>query len=155
MVNEFQAMRSNHPHLFFSRKEKACIVGAMVQAEKETSGEIRVHLARKVRGDVLTRARETFEKIGMIKTIHQNGVLIFLSIQDRSFAIVGDVGIHEKLPPDFWDRMVQEAAAHFRVDRFADGVVHAVLAAGEKLKVYFPRGHKDVNELPDRISYSI
>ena len=146
-------MRSRIPSLFFSKKEKAHIVQAIHAVEKETSAEIRVHVARKAQGDIVECAKVIFEEIGMTRTEHRNGALLFLSLKDRRFAIVGDKGIHEKAPRDFWDRLVQEAARHFTKDRFADGVREVVLMLGEKLRDLFPQEPGPINELPDRISY--
>lgn len=146
--------RSKDPVLFFSKKEKEAIVQAIREAEKMTSGEIRVHLERKARPDIMAHAREVFEKIGMTRTQRRNGVLIFLGVASRRFAILGDRGINEKVPPTFWDEVAEGMQQSFREDRFADGIVEAILAIGEKLKEYFPYQSSDVNELSDEISFS-
>ena len=148
-------MRSSDPILFFSKKEKEKILAAIRQAEKETSGEIRIHLAKKEKREVLEEAKEIFEKIGMAKTRHRNGILIFLLTQSRRFALLGDQGIHKKVPEKFWEETAQKMAKTFRQDHFADGIVEAILTTGEKLKTYFPREAGDRNELSDRISYSL
>ena len=146
-------MRSHIPCLFFSRKERAHIVQAIRAAEGGTSAEIRVHVARKAWGDIVACAKAVFEQIGMTRTEHRNGALIYLSLEDRRFAIVGDTGIHEKVPGDFWDRLVREATGHFAGDRFADGVREVVLLLGAELRKQFPQDQSRGNELPDRISY--
>ncbi len=147
-------MRSKHPLLFLSTREKEKIVQAIREAEKETSGEIRVHLARGRDKEVLPHAKEIFEKIGMTKTQHRNGVLIFLAVQDKRFCVIGDQGIHEKVPAHFWNEMIHRMQTCFKENRFAEGIVEAVLMTGKKLQEYFPSQRRDENELPDRISYS-
>jgi len=138
---------------FFSGKEKKQIVAAVREAEKNTSGEIRVHLEYKSRGPVFVHAQKVFQRIGMTKTAQRNGVLIFLVTKDKKFAVLGDVGINEKVPEGFWNDVVQNLQEHFKRNEFAKGISGAVLRIGEKLKVYFPHQANDKNELPDGISY--
>lgn len=146
--------RTKNPALFFSKAETKRIIHAIQEAEKESSGEIRVHLERKAREPFYEQAREIFRKVGMTKTRERNGVLIFLCPASRRFAILGDQGIDEKVPPDFWNSIITEMAADFKEDRFADGIVKAVLAAGNKLREYFPHERENINQLPDEISFS-
>ncbi|HOE68739.1 MAG TPA: TPM domain-containing protein [Candidatus Omnitrophota bacterium] len=142
------------PGFFFSRSEKSRIVSAIREAEKNTSGEIRVHLERRVKGDILEHARRVFERIGMTKTKDRNGVLIFLAVRDKQVAIIGDRGIHEKVPEGFWDSEIALMRGCFRERKFAEGVVRAILKAGEKLKAFYPYHDEDQNELADDISVS-
>jgi uncharacterized membrane protein len=149
MVN----MRSGNPFLFFSKKEKQRILEAVRQAELETSGEIRVHITSHLKGDKQEEGRKLFEKTGMTQTKERNGVLILLAVKDRSFLILGDGGIDEKVPGDFWEKIAQVMRDAFREDRFADGIVEGILKIGTELKTYFPRKRDDANELPDDLSY--
>ena len=146
-------MRVAYPRFFFTKKEKSQIVVAIREAEKNTSGEIRVHLAFRVREPVYGRAQKVFQRIGMTKTAHRNGVLIFLATGNKKFAVLGDVGINEKVPVEFWNDVVQIMQTHFKQNKFAEGVSEAVLRIGEKLKAYFPHEAHDKNELSDQISY--
>lgn len=147
--------RSNNPSLFFSKKEKEQIASAIQEAEKKTSGEIRVHLERQVKGDFMTHAKEIFEKIGMTKTKDRNGVLILMGLKTKRFAILGDSGINEKVPEGFWDEIVVLMTEDFKEDNFANGIAVAVNRIGEKLRDFFPYERDDINELPDEISYSL
>lgn len=149
-----QVERSSNPALFFSKAEKLRIIQAVQEAETKTSGEIRVHLERKAREPFFERAKEVFERIGMTNTQERNGVLIFIGLASRRFAILGDRGIHEKAPEHFWDTLAGLMQDAFQEDRFADGIVAAVTAAGEQLQQYFPYAPDDVNELSDEISFS-
>jgi len=146
-------MRISYPRFFFSRKEKAKILAAVQTAEKNTSGEIRVHLEYKAHGPVYGYAQRVFQRIGMTKTAQRNGVLIFLATGDKKFAVLGDVGINEKVPEGFWNDVVQIMQEHFKQNKFAEGVSEAALRIGEKLKAYFPYQANDKNELSDSISY--
>jgi uncharacterized membrane protein len=89
----------------------------------------------------------------MTKTAQRNGVLIFLAIKDKKFAVLGDVGINEKVPEGFWNDVVGIMAEHFRKNKFAEGISEATIRIGEKLKAYFPHQADDKNELSDNISY--
>ncbi|MDD5226274.1 MAG: TPM domain-containing protein [Candidatus Omnitrophica bacterium] len=146
-------MRITYPIFFFSGKEKKQILAAVREAEKNTSGEIRVHLEYKAREPVYGHAQKVFQRIGMTKTSARNGVLIFLATGNKKFAVLGDVGINEKVPEGFWNDVAQIMQEHFKQNKFAEGVSEAVLRIGEKLKTYFPYQVNDKNELTDDISY--
>jgi uncharacterized membrane protein len=148
-------MRSTFPILFFSRKEKARVISVIREAEKQTSGEIRVHLERRFKGDGLAHAKEIFERLRMTDTQERNGVLILLSTGTRDFFVLGDKGIDEKVPQNFWEEITQGMSQCFKEDQFADGLTEAILKIGEKLKTYFPFKRDDSNELPDGLSYSL
>lgn len=146
-------MRISYPIFFFSKKEKKQILAAIREAERNTSGEIRVHLEYKTHGPVYGHAQKVFQRIGMTKTSQRNGVLIFLATRDKKFAVLGDVGINEKVPEGFWNDVVQIMTEHFKQNKFAEGISEAALRIGEKLKAYFPYQPNDKNELSDGVSY--
>ncbi len=138
---------------FFSTEEQEDIKQAIMNAELDTSGEIRVHIESVCKGDVLDRAAYIFKKLGMSKTAERNGVLIYLAIRNRKFAIIGDQGIHNKVPADFWDTIKLKMLDFFRDSKFCDGLIYAITEAGVHLKQYFPHKKDDINELPDDISF--
>jgi len=140
---------------FFSDEEKARIVESIRTAESETSGEIRVHLSSgPCRSGVLNSAAHWFQKLKMHKTKLRNGVLFFLSIEDRQFAIIGDAGIHQSVPENFWEDIKNQMSVRFKEDLFADGLSEGIRMAGDHLKMYFPRQKDDIDELSDDLSFS-
>jgi uncharacterized membrane protein len=137
---------------FLAKLDQERIVQAIKDAEQQTSGEIRVHVQPRVTGgDLRTVAAKTFERLGMTKTALRDGVLLFIASEERQFMILGDQGIHEKVPPGFWDDIAAKLTSRFKNDEFTDGIIEAITAAGEKLKKFFPHGADDVDELPDEI----
>jgi uncharacterized membrane protein len=138
---------------FFTKKQQTHVLDAIREAEKETSGEIRVHIETHLSGDVLDRASWLFKKLGMLKTNDRNGVLFYLAIRDRKFAIIGDIGINAKVSLGFWDKIKEIMEADFREKRFTEGLAKGILMAGDQLKEHFPYQADDVNELPDEISF--
>lgn len=140
--------------LLFSEKEKEAIVNAIKAAELNTSGEIRVHIeAHCKETNVLDRAAKVFAELDMHKTELRNGVLFYLATADRKFAIIGDVGINQKVPKNFWECVKDGMANKFREGFFTEGLTEGLRLAGEQLKAHFPRAIDDVNELPDEISF--
>ena len=140
---------------FLALLDQPRIVAAIGAAEGETSGEIRIHIQRKVGGgDIRFVAERTFERLGMTKTALRNGVLLFIASEERSFVILGDKGIDEKVPAGFWDEIAAKLTIRFRNGEFTEGIVEAIAAAGHQLKTYFPRAEGDVNELSDEIDVS-
>lgn len=138
-------------HLF-SASERRQIVDAIGHAEKMTSGEIRVHVEPRCTGAVLDRAADVFHKLGMQKTVLRNGVLIYLAWEDRKLAVIGDKGINEAVPADFWDITAEEMTALFRQQKYVAGVVHGIEQTGIKLTQFFPYYAGDKNELSNDIS---
>jgi len=138
---------------FFTKEQQAQILAAIRAAEEASSGEIRVHIETSFKGDVLDRAAWIFKKLGMYKTAQRNGVLFYLAVQDRKFAIIGDSGIHAKVTDDFWDSVKELMLKDFKKEKFAEGLSEGIIMAGEQLKKHFPHQKDDVNELPDEISF--
>jgi uncharacterized membrane protein len=138
-------------HLFTS-SEKKQIVDAIAAAEILTSGEIRVHIEPKCRGYVLTRAATVFSKLEMHKTEKRNGVLIYLAYDDKRFAIIGDKGINEVVPADFWDATKEVMSKYFQQGQFQDGVIYGINKSASHLAKYFPHQTGDKNELSNEIS---
>ena len=138
---------------FFSTEQQRQIVEAIKTAELNTSGEIRVHVENHCKGDILDRSVMVFNMLKMNKTAARNGVLIYLAVTDKKFAIIGDEGINVLVEHDFWNDVKDEMSRHFREGDFTGGVVNGILRVGEKMKAFFPYQSDDVNELPDDISF--
>jgi uncharacterized membrane protein len=141
------------PKDFFSPGERLKIENAIKKAELNTSGEIRVHIAEKCTKNVLDCAVDIFAMLKMHKTKLRNGVLFYLSINDRKFAVIGDAGINSKVPENFWDEIKETVLTHFKKNEYATGLEKGILMAGEQLKKYFPYQTNDINELSDEISF--
>lgn len=138
---------------FFTKEQQALILSALKEAEKATSGEIRVHIETWLAGDALDRAAWIFRKIGMHKTKERNGVLFYLAVRNKKFAIIGDTGINSKVPANFWDDIRDIIQTNFGENKFTEGLVEGIKLAGIQLKEHFPREKDDINELPDEISF--
>lgn len=138
---------------FFDEAEKKQIAEAIKDAELNTSGEIRLHVEASCKADVLDRAAYIFEKLSMHKTELRNGVLFYLAVADKKFAILGDAGINAKVPENFWDETKNTVIEHFRLGKHAEGLSKGIRMAGEILKAGFPYQSNDVNELSNEISF--
>ncbi|MCF6332175.1 MAG: TPM domain-containing protein [Draconibacterium sp.] len=138
---------------YFTEENKLQITNAIRVAETNTSGEIRVHIESRCKGDVLDQAAYVFEKLQIHKTVLRNGVLFYLAVDDRKFAILGDVGINQKVPGDFWESTKEVVLEKFKDGLYSDGLAEGIIKAGEQLKVHFPYQDDDVNELSDEISF--
>jgi len=137
----------------FTEQEQEQISNAIAEAEKATSGEIRIAIEEHCEGDAFEKATSYFTKLGMDKTSRHNGVLIFLAHADHKFAIIGDKGINSVVPEDFWEMTKVAMKAHFSSGNLAHGIIAGVVLAGEKLAQFFPSGNDDINELPNDIIY--
>lgn len=131
----------------------AAVEGAIRAAERRTSGEIRVAIARSwFWGDARASAERAFRKLGVANTRLRNGVLIFVAPSRRKVAVIGDVGVHAKMAPDFWAGVIDRMTADFRRGDRTAGLVAAVELLGNALAAAFPPVPGDVNELPDSVS---
>ncbi len=138
---------------FLSTQQEQEVVEAIRIAEKNTSGEIRVHIENSTPKDTIERAKEVFYTLKMNETKEQNGVLFYLAVHDKKFAILGDVGINNKVPKDFWLSVTNTVMQEFKNKNYTEGLKKGILEAGKKLKDYFPYQSDDINELTDEISY--
>ena len=138
---------------FFSKEQQNQILASVREAEEATSGEIRVHIETSCPEDVLDRAAWIFKKLGMNKTAERNGVLFYLAVSDKKFAIIGDAGINSKVPAGFWDKISELLQGNFKEGKFAEGLSEGIVLAGEQLKTHFPHRTDDINELSDEISF--
>jgi uncharacterized membrane protein len=137
---------------FLSKEDEQEIVEAIRIAEKNTSGEIRVHLEKTTSIDPYDRAKEVFHELKMDETELKNGVLIYLAVEDHHFIICGDKGINDLVEPDFWDCTRDVMATQFKQENFKQGLVDGILRAGDRLQEYFPWQEGDTNELSNEIS---
>jgi uncharacterized membrane protein len=138
---------------FIGDKGKALIEQAIKEAELNTSGEIRVHLESKCSGDPLQRAVYIFNYLKMYRTQARNGVLVYVAVGSRKFAIIGDAGINAVVPDNFWDGIKEQMQQNFAAGNYVDGLVQAIRESGVSLKRYFPYQSDDINEQPDEISF--
>lgn len=137
---------------FLTQEEEAEVVAAIRQAEKKTSGEIRVHIEKTSKVDIWERAMEVFHLLKMDNTKQNNGVLIYVAIDDRNFVIYGDKGINDVVPPDFWETTKDAIVAQFKKGNFKQGLIDGILRAGKELQEHFPWDEGTQNELSDKIS---
>lgn len=137
---------------FLNKQDEAEIVVAIQKAEKNTSGEIRVHIEKTCKTDPFDRALEVFHLLKMDNTKLENGVLIYLAIDDRNFVIMGDRGINDVVPVDFWETTKEAMVSHFKKANFKQGLIDGILMAGAQLQQHFPWDSNDENELSDQIS---
>ncbi|WP_041623750.1 TPM domain-containing protein [Spirochaeta thermophila] len=141
------------PRRFLTKEEQREILRAIEEVERRSTCEIRVHITRRVKGDVMEEAVKTFRKLGMYRTIHRTGVLFFLATENRAFAVVGDEGIHAKAGEGFWKEAAGKIEEYFRRGEFGNGLIAGIREVGRILETHFPITPDDVNELPDDISF--
>lgn len=140
--------------LLMESLDQARVVRAIEEAERKSSGEIRVHIQPSSHGrEVRNVAEKTFERLGMTKTGLRNGVLLFILSRDQKFAILGDKGVNEKVGEGYWEHIAAELGNRFRAGEFTEGIVNAVEDVGQLLAEHFPHSHRtDVNELTNELS---
>ena len=137
---------------FLFRLNPRLLKAAIAEAESRTSGEIRIFITHKNCPDPMAAATAQFDKLGMAATKERNGVLLFIAPRSRNFAIVGDLGVHEKCGEAFWQDLAATMSTAFKSGRLTEGLMNTVQRTGTLLAEHFPRQSDDVNELPDEIA---
>src|ERR1700754_2614487 len=137
----------------FNDEEQQRIRSAIENAEKNTSGQIRVCIEKTCSEEVLDRAAKYFHQLDMHKTRLRNGVLIYLATVDRKFAIIGDAGINKVVPDNFWDDTKEQMLNQFKYGNLIEGIVTGLNIAGEHLQKYFPHESDGNNELSDDVAF--
>ena len=137
---------------FLTADEELEIVNAIVEAEKNTSGEIRVHIEPQSKKTHFERAQEVFHYLKMDNTKEENGVLIYIAVHDKKFVIYGDKGINNVVPDNFWDSTKTTLENQFKKGQFKQGIIEGILMAGKELETHFPWRHNNPNELSNEVS---
>ena len=137
----------------FNEEEQQRIRTAIEDAEKQTSGQMRVCIEKTCNEKVLDRAAKYFHQLDMHKTKLRNGILIYVATVDRKFAIIGDAGINKVVPANFWDDTKEDMLNHFKYGNLVEGIVTGLEIAGGHLQKYFPHQPDDNNELPDNLAF--
>ncbi|MDR2223436.1 MAG: TPM domain-containing protein [Flavobacteriaceae bacterium] len=146
-------MALNKIRQFLSDQDEKEIVQAITQAEKNTSGEIRVHIETSSKDEPMERAQKVFHNLNMHQTKDRNAVLFYICLTNKAFVILGDEGIHQKVQQeDFWNGTRELVVNHFKQGLYKQGLIYGILKAGSKLKVYFPTTDNNTNELSNEIS---
>ncbi len=138
---------------FFSDEQKHRVKASIEKLEQKTTGEIRLHVEGDCEGDAYQCALNAFHRLHMNKTKHRNAVLFYLAVNHKKFAIVGDEGIHKKVPDNFWHTVKDHVISNFKDGKFTEGICEGVDMTGEMLKQHFPKSGNDKNQLSDEISY--
>ncbi len=133
--------------------DASAVKRAIAESERGTTGEIRVSVSTFFWGDVRRTAEKAFDRLGMTRTLHRNGVLIFVVPSRRKFVVLGDSGIHEKVGQEFWDGVAAAMSERFRKGDFTGGLVHGVQEAGRQLARHFPAEGRHPDELPDEVDF--
>src|SRR5690554_4516563 len=139
---------------FLTEKQEKKIVKAIRNAERKTTGEIRVHITFEHSEDHYERAVNVFEQLNMSETQDRNAVLFHVCLSDKNLTVIGDLGIHRKIPKDYWQKITHKVSRKFKKKKYAKGLVLGIEMCGQILKEYFPSEVIDINELPDEISLS-
>lgn len=136
-----------------SEGDEVKVIAAIRAAEAKTSGEIRVHVERRCAGNAMTAAGRWFRRLGMDATKQRNGILFYVAVDDRVFAVIGDAGINDHVGASFWNALRDAMGDAFAKGEPATGLILAIEEAGSRLAEHFPRRNDDRNELSDEISY--
>ena len=139
---------------WLARIDEGRIRQTIAEAEKRTSGEVRVSVSRFFWGPVRPVAERAFRRLKMEETRDRNGILFFIVPSRRRFVVLGDEGIHARAGPKFWTETAEALSGRFRQGEFTEGLIDGIRTAGECLAAHFPYDKEgDKNELSDEIDF--
>jgi uncharacterized membrane protein len=131
------------------------IAAAVAAAESQTSGMIKVHLERRVhghRGDALARAKDVFARLQMHRTVQRHAVLVYLALEDRQLAVIGDAGIHARVGDQGWNAIRDHMVARLAAGAAREALIGAVDEVGRFLREHFPSAPGDVPDSSDDLT---
>lgn len=147
-------MQPKYPRGLLNTEEVAAVEKAIVDAESQTSGELKLVITRHCWDDIRSKAARLFYKLGLHRTRLRNAVLVLLVMANRQFYIYGDESIHARVGQEFWDDVRDRMSVNFRQGRFADGLCEGIVEIGQKLSHFFPPQANDTNEISDVVGYA-
>ncbi len=136
--------------------EMKAVAALIAEKERNTTGELRVairrrrHLGERKLG-IHQLAIKEFHQLGMHRTKHRIGILIFFLLSEHKFHIVADEGINGRVEEGTWDRVAENMSASFREQKFFAGLCAALNQVGDILSKHFPDDGGTKNELPDDV----
>lgn len=137
-----------------SKKDYSPIVLAIMEAEKGTTGEIRVHLSKRwFEKDPYAHACKLFMQYGMTRTANRNAVLLYVNLRKRKFTIIGDEGIHRVVGQQYWEELARCLANDLRSTCSENAIALAVRTIGATLHRFFPA--EEGAENPDELSNDV
>lgn len=139
---------------YFSQADLDEIKGVVQEAEKHTSGEIKVKIISKFdsgTSDLRQQAEIEFQREGLHNTRGKTGVLVLMVLGERRFTILGDSGIYSQIAQGYWDTLAGRMSSAFQAGNYSSGICEIVEKIGRILSVFFPRRNDDVNELSDDV----
>ncbi|MGB8355184.1 MAG: TPM domain-containing protein [Chthoniobacteraceae bacterium] len=140
-----------HHKEFLDKIDDAKVVAAIAEAERRTSGEIRIWVSHRKISDALGTAQKRFLKLGMDKTPERNAVMLYIAPRSQVFAVVGDSGVHEKCGDAFWTEVTSQLSADLKKESITAALVNAVGKVGDLLAAHFPPGAGGGDKLPNDI----
>ncbi len=141
---------------FFSDDDFLRISSKIKDAEKTTSGEIRVSIREKKqfmhrKKDIRRLAEEEFYKLNMHNTRDKTGILLYLLLYNRQFYILADEGINSKVSQETWDKVRDNIQTKFKDGHYTKGILSGIEQVGKILSAHFPIKPDDTNELSNEI----
>jgi uncharacterized membrane protein len=145
-------MFGHHRRRFLAKLDRARLEEAIRRAEGSTTGQVRVVVLPRVRGNLAKVGELTAERLRMRATPDRNGTLILVVPGRREFHVWGDVGIHEKVGDEFWKQVAGQISEQFRRGDFTAGLLSGIDEIGRQLTAHFPaQPGSAINSLPDSV----
>jgi len=137
---------------FFSKEEQTAIIDTIKETEKKTSIEIRIHIESSCKENIFDHAAYVFKKLKMHKTKQRTGILLYLALQDKKYAILGDIGVNQYVNNTFWEILCNDLKKDFENENFSEGIIKSIIRCGKELELHLPVGKDDIDELPNTVN---
>lgn len=120
-----------------TKADRARIDEALRRAEEGTSARIAVRIVPDAKIDALERAKAEFMGRSMHEHPGANAALILVAPKARSFAVLGDRTLHERVGQSFWDETVAQMSRSFVSGTPTDAILLGIERLGDAFHLHF------------------
>ncbi len=122
-------------------------------AEKLTSAEFKIIIAKRAWFGFRKKAIRLFKKYNLHQTKQRNAVLLLILEKDQQLLIYGDEEIHQKVGNAGWEAICEEVIAEFKCGEYALGIALGLHLITDNLVEHFPALEKKTNEVSNEIIF--
>jgi putative membrane protein len=106
---------------------------------------------REMREEVAEAAFTAFHAHGLHDTRDKTGIILYVSVFERSVQVLADKGINDMVNPQAWEEVVAMVTDGIRAGNPGQALCAGVTRCGEMLAERFPIKPDDTDELPNLI----
>lgn len=128
-----------NPQIVLTQAQKKKIRDRIQEIESAAHTRIVIRFIRNHEGSVVEAATQAFSDHRLYHEKVKTGILLFISLKQKQFQILGDAHIHEKIGEDGWNRLAARLSERFKAGHFDDGIRDFLDEVSKTLEHHFPK----------------